>query len=214
MCKQDRQGVRTASELIQRYKFGETFAEIMGLAKEAKDTADSASGSADELDAKLTHEEIFNRLTKNGELQGLYRGDDGELYVNASYLKSGIIDAAVVQVVNLIAERLKSTKDGQVLDIDGAGLVLSLDGVPLVVLNTNILMQCYLRMFYHNESGGENSELSLFGNLLQFYCDNTESTARIGMGHDGVPYAEFAKLNEKNIEWKDNGDGTFSLIGR
>jgi hypothetical protein len=92
MSKQDRQGVRTASDFERKYNFGKRFAEVMGIATDAQKKAEEASNSYEELD----HDEVFNLLTKNGALQGLYRGDDGELYINASYLKSGKILADLI----------------------------------------------------------------------------------------------------------------------
>lgn len=52
-------------------------------------------------------EEIFLKLTDNGRLQGLYM-EDGELYINASYLKTGTIDASRVKVSNLSAGSISS----------------------------------------------------------------------------------------------------------
>lgn len=46
----------------------------------------------------LTHEEIFNLLTKNGLLKGIYK-EGGELYINASFLKSGIIEGLILKAV-------------------------------------------------------------------------------------------------------------------
>jgi hypothetical protein len=96
MSKQDRQGARTLAELMSRYNFGKTFAEIMGIATDAQKTAEKASDAVSSLDGSLDHDEIFNRLTKNGTLQGLYRGDDGELYVNATFVKSGKISSDLI----------------------------------------------------------------------------------------------------------------------
>lgn len=45
--------------------------------------------AAIELDESLNQEGVFNRLTNNGEVQGLFL-INGQLYVNASYIKSGI----------------------------------------------------------------------------------------------------------------------------
>lgn len=53
--------------------------------KAVKYTDDSA---VDDLDKALTQEDIFNRLTNNGKSQGIYI-EDGDLYVNATYIKSG-----------------------------------------------------------------------------------------------------------------------------
>lgn len=93
MSKQDRQGARTAADIESRYNFRKSFSKVMGIAEQAVETAEKASSN---LDEKLTSEEIFNRLTNNGQLQGLYRGDDGELYVNATYIKSGTLSADLI----------------------------------------------------------------------------------------------------------------------
>lgn len=53
--------------------------------KAVKYTDDSA---VDDLNKALTQEDIFNRLTNNGKSQGIYI-EDGDLYVNATYIKSG-----------------------------------------------------------------------------------------------------------------------------
>lgn len=82
MSKQDRQGVRQASDLEQKYNFGKSFAEIMGVATDARKKAEEAQADFSNLDSQ----EIYNILTNNGESQGLYRADNGDLYVNAKYL--------------------------------------------------------------------------------------------------------------------------------
>ena len=51
--KQDRQGVRTASQLEQKYQFGKRFAEILGIATDARDKVDSVTS------------ELRNEITEN-----------------------------------------------------------------------------------------------------------------------------------------------------
>ena len=229
--KQDKVAPRTASDIIQKYNFGKTFAETMGLAKSASKKADKAvdtsTKSVQELDKKLDHQEVFNRLTKNGALQGLYRGEDGELYVNASFLKSGIIDAAVVQVVNLIAEKLKSTKTGfdildpsktQTLNIDGSGMELKVNDDVLAWLTTNLFGQAELAI-YDVVNGEPAVTGTMFGSSILFQGNpdvfGTQNHADIGVDPTtGISYANFMRLNDKRVEWKDNGDGTYTLIGR
>ena len=46
--------------------------------------------AAQATDALLTQTEVFNRLTDNGATKGIYM-TNGQLYINATYLKSGII---------------------------------------------------------------------------------------------------------------------------
>lgn len=87
-AKQDRQGVRTAAQLEQKVGLTKRFAEVMGIATAAREAVDESTKT---LEAKLTTEEIFNLLTNYGQAQGLYRGEDGELYINASYIVAGIL---------------------------------------------------------------------------------------------------------------------------
>lgn len=50
----------------------------------------SGNQSTDDLDDDLDQREVFNRLTNNGQTQGIYLSG-GLLYVNASYIETGII---------------------------------------------------------------------------------------------------------------------------
>lgn len=60
----------------------------------------------------LTQEEVFNILTNNGVAQGIYM-QDGNLYVNASYLKTGIIsDGKGKSSWDLVNGKFK-TEDGE-----------------------------------------------------------------------------------------------------
>jgi hypothetical protein len=135
MSKQDKQGVRTAAELERKYNIGKSFAEVIGIATDAQQAADEAAAGVDGLDEKLDHTEIFNRLTNNGELQGIYRGDDGEIYINATYIKSG----------EFVADLIKS---GVIKSVAGtvSGVSIDLNSGIIFVVDTNkpkdyILMQ-------------------------------------------------------------------------
>lgn len=98
ISKQDKVATRTAAGLEQKYYFGKTFAEVMGIATDAQSAASEAKETAKTTAARLTHEEIFNLLTNNRTLQGIYRGDDGELYINAEYIKSGLLYADMTKI--------------------------------------------------------------------------------------------------------------------
>ncbi len=87
MSKQDRQGVRTPSALEQKYAFGKSFAEVFEIATDARKTAEAAKESFSGLNST----EIFNLLTDGGKLQGIYKGEDGNIYINATYIKTGCI---------------------------------------------------------------------------------------------------------------------------
>lgn len=110
-AKQDRARARTATDLEYRYNFGKSFAEVLGIATDARDAAESAQQAVGSLDSSLNHEEIFNRLTDNGTSQAIYR-EDGNIYINASYIKSGSISSDLIK-----AGVIRST-DYKVIEVD------------------------------------------------------------------------------------------------
>lgn len=61
-------------------------------AKDAKEAAEDAKAGVSDLDKKLTAKEIFDRLTENGTLQGLFKDEDtGDILINAAYIVAGIL---------------------------------------------------------------------------------------------------------------------------
>lgn len=73
--------------------------------KAVKYTDDTA---VDNLNKLLTQEEIFNRLTNNGEIQGIY-SQDGQLYINFSYGKGGTLKLGGVNNENGTLEMLDAS---------------------------------------------------------------------------------------------------------
>ena len=67
-------------------------------AGQAITTANQALSNVTALNNALDQEEIFNRLTNNGESQGLFfDSSDGLLYINANYIKTGYISASKIK---------------------------------------------------------------------------------------------------------------------
>lgn len=74
-----------------------------------------ASSQVSALDASLNQQDVFNRLTNNGQTQGIYL-QNGKVYINASFIQSGTIsanyisggtiDADDVSIINLIADHV------------------------------------------------------------------------------------------------------------
>lgn len=56
----------------------------------ANQSAADANTAVGNLNTSLNQQEIFNRLTNNGQTQGIYL-QNGKLYINASYIAAGII---------------------------------------------------------------------------------------------------------------------------
>lgn len=118
MNRQDRQGARTTSDLEYRYQFGKSFAEIMGVATDARNLASEAQS----LYKGLSHEQIFNLLTNNGELEGLYE-ENGEVYINASYIKTGELSANLIKTGVIKSSNYAELTDGTVY----LGMAIDLD---------------------------------------------------------------------------------------
>ena len=62
----------------------------------------------------VSPESVFNALTNNGQNQGLFRGENGELYINASYIVSGILKS-------LNKQALFNLETGQLFSVDSDG---------------------------------------------------------------------------------------------
>lgn len=56
----------------------------------ANESAADANSAISALDSALNQAEIFNRLTNNGQTQGIYL-KDGKLYINGTYIATGVI---------------------------------------------------------------------------------------------------------------------------
>jgi phage-related protein len=68
----------------------------------SKYTDDSAVNA---LNASFTQAEIFNRLTGGGTIQGIFM-ENGQLYVNATYIKTGTLSADVIGAGTITANKL------------------------------------------------------------------------------------------------------------
>lgn len=63
------------------------------IAESSKEYTDAQKRA---LDAELTQKKIFDRLTNNGQRKGIYL-QNGELYMNATYIQSGVINAGIIR---------------------------------------------------------------------------------------------------------------------
>ena len=101
--------------------------------KAVKYTDDSA---VDDLDQSLTQQDIFNRLTNNGQTQGIYL-QNGRLYVNASYIGSGTLSANYIKGGTLTLGGANNV-DGSLILYDASGKVLAkMNGEGVNLYNSN-----------------------------------------------------------------------------
>lgn len=59
-----------------------------------------ANEAVDDLDTSLDQQEVFNRLTNNGQAQGIILHENGQLYINAEYIQSLILKVGGVNNEN------------------------------------------------------------------------------------------------------------------
>lgn len=84
-------GAQTAASNAQT-----TATNAQTTATNAATAAANAQTAVTNLDNSLDTTGVFNRLTNNGTLQGLYM-QNGELYVNASYIQAGTLSADLIK---------------------------------------------------------------------------------------------------------------------
>lgn len=66
-----------------------------------------ANNGITDYDTYLNQTRVFNKLTNNGLLKGIYM-QNGELYINGTYIKTGTLDASLVNVTNINATNIKT----------------------------------------------------------------------------------------------------------
>lgn len=76
--------------------------QVEALAEEKADAADVAAAEARAnavtaaLDAALNQQGVFNRLTNNGQTQGVYL-KNGKMYINGTYIDTGTLNADLIR---------------------------------------------------------------------------------------------------------------------
>lgn len=220
MSKQDRTAPRTAADLESKYNFGKTFAEMMGLAEDAGKAADEARTAADAAQNVvngLDQDKIFNLLTNNGANQGIFRDENGEIYINASYLASGVIRSAdgsleidLLQNILRIAAMADSVLSREIRffwgGIHGYGKDAEGNMEVTMTISPGSLTSLETIISAHN-----GADLSLGTNGV--YAEDGTAIVEPGYVNIGVGTRDKVRIMGRTLGWKDNGDGTFSLIG-
>lgn len=167
--------------------------------QEAKDYADDAADAAgsaalsdaksytDALNKMLDAVEVFNRLTDNGAIQGIFK-ENGKYYFNASHIKTGSLSADLIRTGFLLAQYVAlsgkfEVYDGDVLgghlgymsgsdgDTTTNGMGMSDPDVKhyVIVTTAGVRMQSGDTVFYINDDGQAvvKGDLLVSGNIVQ-----------------------------------------------
>lgn len=112
-------------------------------AQNANTTAQTANNNVNALDDSLNQQGIFNRLTNNGQTQGIYLSN-GKLYINADYIQSGTLSAVAIRV----------TQGNNIIYIDNTnGFKITSSGSTIAQVNNG--------MFYGGRMGTPNGYVSI-----------------------------------------------------
>lgn len=142
-----------------------------------KDNYTNKDEMIDAVDKKLTQEDIFNRLTNNGASQGMFI-EDGNVYFNATYIKSGEINSDLIKTGKI------SSKDGSVyFDLDNS-VIHTTDGKFITTLDKNSILiksgdNVLAQLHGYDESYGEENVVQIADALLimnTYSHDTTENT--------------------------------------
>ncbi len=220
MRKHDRQGARTPAQLERRYDFEKRF-------DNALDAASDANRSVDNLDSRLDQDEILNRLTRNGKAQGLFRDDEGNLYVNASYLAAGILSSKDGKTFYLDLE--KGILKGEFTEFTVSG-----KSVADIADDSSSTAQKYASAYADKaaqKAVASQTQEDVFNILTnngeaggiyyidgQLYINATFLATGILKSADGTTfYLDLAKntlkIMGKTVSWKQGSDGTYTLVG-
>lgn len=93
-----------------------------GVTKEQGFLIEQAAEATRELDESLSQEGIFNRLTNNGEVQGLILYN-GKLYLNAEYIQTGTLVANLL-MAGILTVGGANNGNGQIRILDADGNVI------------------------------------------------------------------------------------------
>lgn len=154
-------------------------ASAAAAAASAAQSAKAAQNAAQKAVDSLTQQEIFDKLTDNGKIQGIYL-QDGKWYINAELAK----------IVNLIADHVKSISGPLTMEIDGAKLVLRTNGSENIVLTNEFAGYPIFRM------ANTDGEDLYFGQM----CSLQTNEFRLGGNADNPMFRVGANLLTGNSE--------------
>ena len=95
-----------------------------------------ADGAVDALDDSLTQQSVFNRLTNNGQTQGIYL-KNGKLYINATYIDTGTLIANIIKGGTLTLGGIDNTNGVLTLKDDTNYTIGTLNNNGLYIVDMN-----------------------------------------------------------------------------
>ena len=218
VSKQDKQAARTAADLERRY--GAKFSEVMGIAEEAREAAEEAKVVVEGLD----QDAIFNLLTRNGEVQGMFMDENGQIYINASYLAAGIIASVNGSVkLDLTSNELEITIPPAQSYYVTRKMVFNDRGIGgfsegsyndgRMFQTLQIIPGIYPEDQWTEHKFSQWTRILALDSDLLIAATSGDTAWRKPATRIGVDENSKIVINNKVVSWKPNSDGTYTLIG-
>lgn len=135
---------------------------------------------------ELTQENVFNALTDNGALQGVYMSG-GELYINGTYIKTGAINA------NLITTGTISSKNSRTkFDLSSGQITLNLSNDSWLTNTGRAELNALGITLFDSATGG--NDIGLLSNI-----EETQSGVKTIKSKIQTNYAEFDNVTSTNV---------------
>lgn len=192
----------------------------------------SAKQHADDKDAKLDQLELLKRLTNSWVDDGIYLAEDLRIAINASAIRAGVLNAGLLKTGIIESEdgTVKIDLSTNTITVDTlveghkGKLELSAAGVSLYGLDSVSGIYQKTLMFTpgaHEESANHLASILNYLTGLNIYSDTGISLRSLGdillwgaQVRVGLPSGETpVYIHGKQVSWRDNGDGTSTLIG-
>lgn len=133
----------------------------------------------------------------------------------ADFITAGTLNAALVKVINLIAEKLSSVSGKSEVRISGAVFKMLYDGRITAEIYNEFGTTAQIYMYGYDESGNRLGYGSLNYHQIEFGGDNPDERMFIGIDDDNKkPYIILPNAEMMYISFRSNGDGTYALIGQ
>ena len=174
------------------------------VANQSVQITETAKNEAKRAVNGQTSEDVFNRLTDYGRIQGIYI-EDGQWYINAE----------MVKVINLIADKLLSSDGNASLAISAAKFGLFYNGFETISINNTESSQMTMKEF---DESGELMEFSAFsahqiefggpggGDRVYIYVDINTMEPYMILPNDPT--------NNRRLSWQYNSQiGKYMLCG-
>ena len=134
----------------------------------------------------------------------------------ADFITAGTLNAALVKIVNLIADKVSSVSGNSEMRVNGAQMTMFYNGKQTFAIYNNY-HSANVEITEYNSNG----TLANFASLTpgQVSVGGSDPGDRVYLGYnsnnnDAYMILPSEPTKMRYLSWKSNGDGTYSLVGR